>query len=109
MTGRTLAGPFAMFAPPAVWAAVFLLAYASESVVCSRWNSPGLHAVLVMSAGIAGLATLAILAHEAARHAAATDREARFEARASLTLAGLSAIALLWTMLPAVLLSACMG
>lgn len=100
----------ALVVPPAIWAAAFVMVYASESVICSRLDSTIAHAALVATLGLAALAGLALMAIHAARGLGpGAQDDARFYRGAGLASALVSLIATIWTLAPAVMLTACAG
>jgi hypothetical protein len=108
----SLAAPLRWLGGPIIWAAHFLLVYASESLVCTRGGGAHDHFLIVaaVSAG-AVAALLAIIvgglrAGRAARAEQGRDGGAFME-DATVALALLSLIAVLWAVLPATLVSAC--
>lgn len=93
------------FAGPLIWAAHFLVVYGSESLACTRGGS---HALVVIVATIAALAALAATTSLAVRRSRASGQGAAFMDTVAVALGFLSITAVLATMLPAFLLSACM-
>lgn len=98
---RWLAGPL-------VWTAHFLIVYASESLVCTRGSGAATHLVLVAVATLTGL--IVLLAAISQNRRAASDHNAPGQAYMDKVGAGLGLLGMLgliWTALPATLLSAC--
>jgi hypothetical protein len=98
---RWLAGPL-------IWTAHFLIVYASESLVCTRGGGAATHLVLVAAATLAGLIVLLAVISQSRR--AASDHNAPGQAYMDKVATGLSLLGMLgliWTALPATLLSAC--
>jgi phosphoglycerol transferase MdoB-like AlkP superfamily enzyme len=110
MIRRTDLRPFALVVPPAIWAACFLVVYASESLICGRTGSATAHATLVLVVGLLALASIAVLVWRWSWRArdGTTGTEA-FHVRAGRALALLSLLATVWTLLPALMLPACSG
>jgi hypothetical protein len=101
---RWLAGPL-------VWTAHFLIVYASESLVCSRGGGAALHLGLVAAASVAGLLVLLAVTPYSWRAGAArglgVSPGRAFMDRAAVALGLLGMLGLIWTALPAMLLSSC--
>jgi hypothetical protein len=98
---RWLAGPL-------VWAAHFLVVYASESVLCTRGWGAGTHLTLIMVASVAALVLLSAAFASSRRALAASGSDgARFMEQVAAALSLLGALAITWTTLPGLLLSAC--
>lgn len=85
---------------PLAWAAFFLVAYASESLVCTRAGAPAMHGAIVAAAAL--VAMLAISGRLWLRRSAAP-----FPGRVEAALGGLGLLAIAWTGLAALLLPAC--
>lgn len=105
----SLATQLRWFGGPIVWAAHFLLVYASESLICSRGGGAGGHLLVVGAASAAAVAVLlAVIVNSDRRARAAQDRPGeRFMDHVAVTLGFLGLIAVLWTALPATLVPAC--
>ncbi len=105
------ASPLAMpsllrwLAGPLVWAAHFLVVYASESVLCSRGWGADAHLTLIALATVAGLALLFVSSRRAL--AASGAEGSAFMQRVAAALSLLGGLAIVWTALPAVFLSSC--
>jgi hypothetical protein len=100
---RWLAGPL-------VWAAHFLVVYASESVLCTRGAGAGAHLTLIALATVAGLAVLFaafVSRRRALAVSAANDPSVTFMEQVAAALSLLGGLAIIWTALPATLLSSC--
>lgn len=97
----------AWLAGPVLWAAVFLAAYASEALVCTRMDQPGWHGAIVAAVG--GAAILLIAARLSRRTSPSKDATSRFLARVGFTLGWLSLVAIAWTVSVTLLLPACMA
>lgn len=108
----SLAARLRWFGGPIIWAAHFLLVYASESLVCTRGGGADSHFLFVAAATAGAVAALLAIivgglrASRAARTAQGRDGGAFMDA-AAVTLGLLSLIAVLWAALPATLVSAC--
>lgn len=96
---------FGWLAGPAAWAAFFLVAYTSESLICTRLSEPGWHGAIVIAA--ACVAVLLIACGLRLRPEQARSATERFRARARLALGWLSLLAIGWTALGALILPAC--
>lgn len=97
------------FGGPLIWAAHFLLVYASESLACTRGGGAGSHLLIVGVASVAAVvALLAVIIRgwRAARAAPERHGAAFMDATAAL-LGALSLIAVLWIVVPAMLVPAC--
>lgn len=107
MTGAAKAAwrSFGWLAGPAAWAAFFLVAYTSESLICTRLSEPGWHGAVVVIAALA--AALSILGRLRLRPEQPRSVSGRFRARAGLALGWLSLLAIGWTALGALILPAC--
>lgn len=86
---------------PVIWAAQFLLVYASESVFCLHGPGPSAHrlfvaAVSLLAAGVVGLG----LVRQRRRGGGDADQIGRW-------LALLSLVAIAWTALPSLLIASC--
>ncbi|WP_186420520.1 hypothetical protein [Bosea sp. CS1GBMeth4] len=92
-------------AGPVLWAAVFLAAYASEALVCTRLERPGWHGAIVAAAGCIAILLIAARLCRTARRSEETA--GRFLARTGATLDWLSLVAIGWTISAALLLPAC--
>jgi NADH:ubiquinone oxidoreductase subunit H len=102
---RTARRSFGWLAGPAAWAGFFLVAYASESLICTHLNEPGWHGAIIVSA--ACVAVLLIAGRLRLRPEQARSTMGRFRARAGLALGWLSLLAIGWTALVALILPAC--
>jgi len=96
---------------PAIWAAHLFLLYAAETLICIS-ASPSQRIMLVTTATLTGGALCALAAaayanRPRAKTLAAAFGERNFEPFLSMTLAGMSAIAVIWTALPALALRVC--
>lgn len=106
----------AMLAPPTIWALHFLACYLIVSLACA--NGAGQHAVW-LGIGLASAAGLALIALIALRNGriwrAARERHeheedaAPFFAVTTLLLCAISALALIWVALPAIMLPPCVA
>ncbi|MEW6257862.1 MAG: hypothetical protein AB1592_18065 [Pseudomonadota bacterium] len=86
---------------PLLWAAQFLLVYASESLAC-KFLGADAHRVLVLTASLAAALAVTILLLRQWRgdmHGTA--------ASLGVGLAGLALVAIIWTALPALILPSC--
>jgi hypothetical protein len=95
---------------PGIWAAHFFVMYASEVLVCTALNLPSSqrHGLLIIALAATALASISLLWIIASlRGWSAFGDERAFLRNASVTLAVLSLIGVMWTALPAGLLSAC--
>ncbi|RYE84508.1 MAG: hypothetical protein EOP19_11410 [Hyphomicrobiales bacterium] len=95
---------FGWLTGPAAWAAFFLVAYASESLLCFRGRSGWHGAIVVLAAFIAVVLIASRLRPTAEEIRGATGR---FQARAGLALAWLSLLAISWAILVMLVLPAC--
>jgi hypothetical protein len=109
-------------APPLVWAAHFLLSYVTAAVWCAKFGDrfgglgPARSALLVFTAvALLGITWLGLIGYKRHRHAGKAaphsddtpeDRHA-FIGLATLLLAGLSAIAVIYSGLPALFIGSC--
>jgi hypothetical protein len=110
MVPQTNDHPLILMVPPAIWAACFLVIYASESLVCTRAGSAAVHAVLVTAAGLIATGALAALIWRWSAWSHGGRAESRaFHRSAGFALALLSLLATIWTLLPALILPACAG
>jgi hypothetical protein len=105
---RPLGDLLRLFVGPAVWFAHFVVLYGAEAMICT----PGLAAAGAMTwaAAIATLAALAMLAGFSVlvlRRPAKTHGGAIFLRRATVLLAMLSAIAVIFVALPVAVLPVC--
>jgi hypothetical protein len=107
MSGRPnrLGTSLGWLAGPVAWAGFFLIAYASESLVCTRLGAPGWHGAIVALAGCGALALIAVALRTAFGRGEANT--AGFLARTGVALAWLSLVAIAWTGLSALMLQAC--
>ncbi|KRE11718.1 hypothetical protein ASE66_24725 [Bosea sp. Root483D1] len=96
---------FGWLAGPAAWAAFFLVAYASESLICTRLGEPGWHGAIVVAA--ASVAVLLIAGRLRPRAGEGRSATLGFQVRAGLGLAWLSLVAIGWTTLGVLILPAC--
>lgn len=107
MTGAAKAAwrSFGWLAGPAAWAAFFVVAYTSESLVCTRMGEFGWHGAIVLTAAF----TTALLIAGRFRLRPEQPRSAsgRFRARAGRALAWLSLLAIGWTTLVVPIVPAC--
>lgn len=94
---------------PLIWAAHFLLVYASESLVCTRGGG-GSHLLIVVAASVAAVAALVAIIIRGPRAARATPERpgAVFMDVTSAFLGVLCLIAVLWIVVPAMLVPACL-
>lgn len=90
---------------PLAWAAFFLTAYATESLVCSRGAAPAWHGAIVAAAALA--AALTIIGRLWSRRSGSAGTTAAFRGRIEAALHGLSLLAIAWTALAALLVPAC--
>ena len=101
---RWLAGPI-------IWAAHLLIVYASESILCTRGGGADGHFILVLLASAAALAGLLAIVIRGWRGQPARATEnlngSAFMDKAAIMLGMLSLIAVLWSAVPALVISAC--
>lgn len=109
---RPLGDLLALFAGPAVWFAHFAALYAAEALVCTPGVAPA--AAMAWVAAAATVAALAILcafglrvARRPAREPAGRHGGAAFLRGATLWLAALSGIAVIWVAFPLTVLPVC--
>ena len=88
---------------PIVWAVHFFLVYASESVLCSRSGGAAAHVSLVVLSTAAAITALGYLGRGRAFVA-----EGSFFRSTGIVLSSLAAIAVLWTAMPSLFLTACL-
>lgn len=92
-------------AGPALWAAFFLVAYASESLVCTRMSERGWHNAIVIAAGLAAILPIIVRLGRASKQ---PERAiGRFLQRAGFALDWLSLAAIGWAMSASLILPAC--
>lgn len=107
MTGaaRAMGGSLGWLAGPALWAAFFLVAYASEWLVCTRMSERGWHDALVIAAGLGAVLPVIV---RLGRVSQQPERAVgRFLQRVGLALDWLSLAAIGWTMSASLILPAC--
>jgi hypothetical protein len=93
-------------AGPAIWAAHFLVVYASESLLCTRGGGASAHLAIIGVATAVGLALL--LATTLRGRGPSTDTDgAGFMNAAATSLALLGMLGIAWSALPALLVSSC--
>jgi hypothetical protein len=93
-----------------VWAAHFLIVYASESLVCTRGGGAPMHATIVLTASIvAFVLLLGITAYSWRDASTARASSTAFMDRFAAALGLLGMLAVLWAALPAVFISACLA
>ena len=98
---RWLAGPL-------VWTAHFFIVYAAESLICSRGGGATAHLLLVAAATIAGLLVLLAVTAYSWRMASEQDAAApAFMDKVAAGLGLLGVLGMIWTALPATMLSSC--
>jgi len=90
---------------PIIWAAHFLLAYVFEPVLCARAGGEAAHASLVVVATVGAISAIVILACLGRRRAFLPDDG--FLRFTGVVLSSLAAIAVLWTAMPSLILTAC--
>jgi hypothetical protein len=93
-----------------IWAAHFLIVYASESLVCTRGGGASMHAAIVATASIVALILLLGITVYSWRDAStARAPGSAFMDRLAAALGLLGMLAVLWASLPAVFISACLA
>ena len=93
-----------------IWAAHFLIVYASESLVCTRGGGAPMHATIVVTVSIVALILLSGITVYSWRDAStARAPNSAFMDRLAAALALLGMLAVLWAALPAVFISACLA
>jgi hypothetical protein len=98
------------FLGPGIWAAHFFVLYASEVLVCTLLGLPTSqsHGLLIVALAATALASISLLWMIASLQTwTAFDDDRSFLRSASVSLAALSLIGVLWTALPVGLQSAC--
>ncbi|MDX6807216.1 hypothetical protein [Terrihabitans rhizophilus] len=108
MTRPSNLAPLRWLGGPLIWTAHFLLVYAAESLACTRGGGPLLHDAITAVATFAALLGLAVLFRINKRAADAPSRE-DFEMAEwiGLGLVAISALAVVWSGLAALLIPAC--
>jgi hypothetical protein len=91
---------------PTIWAVHFILVYASESVLCPRPAGVAAHAFLVVLSTAAAIPAIVALAYLGGRGAFVA--EGPFLRSTGIALSSLAAIAVLWTAMPSLFLTACL-
>ncbi|MFG1410690.1 hypothetical protein V5G24_06205 [Xanthobacter sp. VTT E-85241] len=96
-----------LVAGPAIWAAQFLIVYATESLFCSRGGGADAHHVLVLvTTGIAAaLLVVRLILRYRARRSSGTTSDFLRDVGTGLDL--LALLAVVWTGSPALLLASC--
>jgi hypothetical protein len=93
-----------------IWAAHFLIVYASESLVCTRGGGAPMHVTIVVTASIAAFILLVGVTVYSWRDAStARAPGSAFMDRLAVALGLLGMLAVLWAALPAVFVSACLA
>jgi hypothetical protein len=93
-----------------IWAAHFLIVYASESLVCTRGGGASMHAAIVVTASIVAFILLVgVTAYSWRDASTAHTPSAAFMDRLAAALGLLGMLAVLWAALPAVFISACLA
>jgi hypothetical protein len=93
---------------PAIWAGHLFLLYAAETLICL--SSPSQGTMLVTTMTLTGVALCALAAAAYAHRARAKTLpadERDFVPLVTMTLAGISAIAVIWTAVPGLALRVC--
>lgn len=119
---REIESLWTLVTAPTLWAGHFLLCYVGAAVYCAKagpdWpdfdavRTALIGATLLVLAGIAVSAVLALRQWEFGRHDPPHDEDSpedrrRFQGFATLLLSGLSFIAVIYTALPLIVLGAC--
>jgi hypothetical protein len=109
---RPLGDFLQLFTGPVVWFAHFVALYGAEALICTPGLAkPGVMTWVAAGATLAALAALAAFAglvlRRPAREPADSQGGARFLRAATLLLALLSAIAVVWVTFPAAVLPVC--
>jgi hypothetical protein len=86
---------------PTIWAAHFMLVYASESLLCARPGGVAAHALLVVLSTAVAIPAIMTLAYLGSRRAFVA--ESSFLRSTGTILSSLAAIAVLWTAMPSLL------
>jgi hypothetical protein len=109
---RPLGDFLQLFTGPVVWFAHFVALYGAEALICTPGLAPA--GTMTWVAGVATLAALAVLCgfgvrmmRRPAHDSAGSHSGATFLRRATLLLATLSAIAVVWVALPVAVLPVC--
>jgi hypothetical protein len=90
---------------PTIWAGHFLLVYASESVLCPQPGGVAAHALLVVLSTAAAIPAIMALAYLGRRRAFVP--QGAFLRFTGIGLSSLAGVAVLWTAMPSLLLTAC--
>jgi hypothetical protein len=108
---QPLSAMLQMLTGPVIWFAHFVLLYGAEALICTPpLARPGAMTWFTIAATLAALAALGMFAAMAMRRPAAGSRDhsdVGFLRAASLLLALLSAIAMVWVALPTAILPVC--
>jgi hypothetical protein len=108
---QPLSAMLQMLAGPVIWFAQFVVLYGAEALICTPpLESSGAMTSVTIAATVAALGALGIFAAMIMRRPAAASRDhgdAGFLRTASLLLALLSAIAVIWVALPTAILPVC--
>jgi hypothetical protein len=106
------ANTFNALAAPAIWAVHFIFVYSAESIFCSKGIGASAYGVVFAAASGASLVAIMLVAQinwiNATRNRKSDPPTERYFGWIGLGLSILSMIALLWMIIPAMMLSACM-